>query len=197
MPAIFDTPHDAGLWWPRFAIDNLFPSGSHPGFYPRHPMLQISSAGFVMYSVRASVNVKCAMDFSRMPWDVQTCSLRMMALEGVDRVRMDKVNDSKVHSSIFQAQEKLDAMSSVEWECQSLTENAGSYNGSFIGRTYFEDKSFMELKIVLKRRSWYWIQTVIIPTFMLLAVLWASFFIVFSHYPYPFACIVGLIAVSA
>ena len=121
----------------------------------------------------------------------------MMALEGVDRVRMDKVNDSKVRSSIFQAQEKLDAMSSVEWECQSLTENAGSYNDSFIGRTYFEDKSFMELKIVLKRRSWYWIQTVIIPTFMLLAVLWASFFIVFSHYPYPFACIVGLTAVSA
>ena len=167
MPAIFDSPHDAGLWFPRFAIDNLFP-GSRPGFYPRGHMLQIASTGFVWYSFRASVDVKCPMHFARMPLDEQTCSLRMMALEGVDRVNIstDRVNIS--------FKEKLDEMSSAEWECQSLTQEAGVYHDSS-GR--FQNKSFTDLKIVLKRENRYWVQTVIVPTILLLAISWASFFI--------------------
>ena len=167
MPAIFDSPHDAGMWFPRFAIDNLFP-GSRPGFYPRGHMVQIASTGFVWYSFRASVDVKCPMHFARMPLDEQTCSLRVMALEGVDRVNIstDRVNIS--------FKEKLDAMSSAEWDCQSLTQEAGVYQDSF-GR--FQNKSFTDLKIVLKRENRYWIQTVIVPTILLLAISWASFFI--------------------
>jgi gamma-aminobutyric acid receptor subunit delta len=176
MPGIFDDPSAAGLWMPRFAIDNLFPSGSNQGFYTRDRMLRIASAGLVWYTVRASVDVKCSMDFSKMPWDVQSCPVRVMAREGVDRVTLSKANDPRIETQIYQTQATRDEMSSVEWGCQNITQEAGSYHGSF-GRTYFEDRTFMELKIVLQRKDRYWRTHVIIPTILLLAISWASFFI--------------------
>lgn len=182
MPSIFDDPHATGLWMPRFAIDNLFPSGSAPGFFSRAHMLRVESSGLVWYSVRASVDVKCSMDFSKMPWDVQRCPIRMMALEGVNRVNLSLVTDPRVDEQIFQAQETLDAMSSVEWKCQKLTQEAGSYHGSF-GRTYDEDRAFIELKIVLQRNDRYWRIHVITPTILLLAISWASFFIARAAVP--------------
>ena len=139
-------------------------------------MLRIASAGLVWYTVRASVDVKCSMDFSKMPWDVQSCPVRVMAREGVDRVTLSKANDPRIETQIYQTQATRDEMSSVEWGCQNITQEAGSYHGSF-GRTYFEDRTFMELKIVLQRKDRYWRTHVIIPTILLLAISWASFFI--------------------
>ena len=148
MPSIFDDPHAAGLWMPRFSIDNLFPSGSASGFSSRAHVLRVESSGLVLYSVRASVDVKCSMKFAKMPWDTQRCSIRMMALEGVNRVNLSLVPDTltQIDEQIFQARETLVEMSSVEWKCQKLTQEAGSYHGSF-GRTYLEDRAFIELKI--------------------------------------------------
>ncbi len=180
MPSIFDDPYAAGLWMPRFAIDNLFPGPS--GFYSRSNMLRVESSGLVWYNFRASVDVKCSMDFSKMPWDAQRCPIRMMALEGVNRVNLSLVTDPRVDEQIFQAQETLDAMSSVEWKCQKLTQEAGSYHGSF-GRTYDEDRAFIELKIMLQRNDRYWRIHVIIPTILLLAISWASFFIARAAVP--------------
>jgi hypothetical protein len=180
MPSILDDPYAAGFWMPRFAIDNLFPGPS--GFYSRSNMLRVESSGLVWYNFRASVDVKCPMDFSEMPWDTQKCPIRMMALEGVNRVNLSLVTDPRLDEQIFQAQETLDAMSSVEWKCQKLTQEAGSYHGSF-GRTYFEDRAFIELKIMLQRNDRYWRIHVIIPTILLLAISWASFFIARAAVP--------------
>ena len=69
-------------------------------------------------------------------------------------------------------------MSSVEWGCQNLTQSANSTSG-----TYFEDRSFLELEITLQRNDRYWRIHVIIPTILLLAISWASFFIARAAVP--------------
>lgn len=178
MPSIFEEPHAAGLWTPRFAIDNLFPSGSYPGFFSREHIMRVESHGIVWYSFRVSADVKCKMDFSKMPWDTQRCPIRITALEGVDRVHMYLVPDPRLDEQVYQAQETLGAMSSVEWECQNLTQSANSTSG-----TYFEDRSFLELEITLQRNDRYWRIHVIIPTILLLAISWASFFIARAAVP--------------
>lgn len=184
MPGIFEAPHETSLWIPRLAIDNMFPSGSLPGFNPREHILRVASVGLIWYSARASIDVKCSMNFSKMPWDVQSCPVRVMALEGVDRVALSKVevDEMEVNEQIYEAQETRDAMSSVEWKCQNITQEVGSYHKSF-GRTYFEDRTFMELTIVLKRNERYWTIHVVIPTILLLAISWASFFIARAAVP--------------
>ena len=151
MPSIFEEPHAAGLWTPRFAIDNLFPSGSYPGFFSREHIMRVESHGIVWYSLRVSADVKCSMDFSKMPWDAQRCPIRITALEGVDRVHMYLVPDPELDKQVYQAQETRDAMSSVEWECRNLTQSANNTSGTnFEDRNYFEDRSFLELEITLQ-----------------------------------------------
>ena len=184
MPSIFEEPHAAGLWTPRFAIDNLFPSGSYPGFYSREHIMRVESHGIVWYSLRVSADVKCAMDFSKMPWDTQKCPIRITALEGVDRVHMHLVPDPELDKQVYQAQETRDAMSSVEWQCRNLTQSANNTSGTnFEDRNYFEDRSFLELEITLQRNDRYWRIHVIIPTILLLAISWASFFIARAAVP--------------
>ena len=101
MPSIFEEPHAAGLWTPRFAIDNLFPSGSYPGFFSREHIMRVESHGIVWYSLRVSADVKCSMDFSKMPWDAQRCPIRITALEGLDRVHMYLVPDPDLDVSRY------------------------------------------------------------------------------------------------
>ena len=88
------------------------------------------------------------------------------------------MSDPRLDEQVYQAQETLDAMSSVEWECQNLTQSANSTSG-----TYFEDRSFLELEITLQRNDRYWRIHVIIPTILLLAISWASFFIARAAVP--------------
>jgi hypothetical protein len=182
MPPLFEDPYISGIWAPRIRIDNLFPSGSDVGFYLRSHTLRFASAGLVWYTARASVDVKCSMDFSKMPWDVQSCPVRVMALEGIDRVNVSEAPDTRIQTEIFESMSVRKAMSSVEWECTALSRGAGSYHDHF-GETYFEDRSFLELTIVLRRQEFYYRTHVIIPTILLLLISWASFFIARAAVP--------------
>ena len=67
-------------------------------------------------------------------------------------------------------------------ECAQLSGTFTLRSGVTSG-TYFEDRSFLELEITLQRNDRYWRIHVIIPTILLLAISWASFFIARAAVP--------------
>ena len=191
-------PHRSGE--PHFTFDNVSPSGADTSISLRSPRFRVNNDGGIWAIFRASVDLKCSMDFTDMPRDVQTCPVTFMSLEMSSRVQIlsqvqgrANVNNANIRKFVHESKQVLSDMSNTEWECRKLSEEVGAG----LNRMLDIDKSYLVLRVELARKSRVYEQEVIVPTMMLVAIAWASFFIARAAVPARVAMCAHFIAQSS
>jgi hypothetical protein len=171
LPSSYDDPSRANLWTPKMSPDNLFPSGSEPSHVSTEQYWSVGSKGFVLWNHRAAYNLKCKFDYSEMPFDEQTCTLRTISTPSETLQRQRFVTADV--SPLLEAEETLSAMSSTEWECTRITATTGVSQPPGMVRKY----SYLDVTFTFKRHHEWYIKNVVTPAVLLVVISWASFFI--------------------
>jgi len=188
LPEMYLSPRST-IWTPAITVENLLrPQPADDARSPRRiEKFTVNNEGFVWLSFRSLINVKCKMDFSDMPYDVQRCNLRMLSTEDVGRISLSPyapptpLYDPRTAADNFSnAPHRLADLSNVEWACERVeTISPVGHASSYLD----EGKPLFDLVLVLRRKHEWYEQHVIEPVIFLILVAWASFFISRSAAP--------------
>jgi hypothetical protein len=180
-PRFYQSPSTAGLWMPPVNIDNLFPSGETPGYVINQHAFTVAKGGFVWYTYRLFLDVKCSLRFENMPFDEHQCGVTFLSQEPDTRLLL--FNDAPKGSptsnkEIFSDEATLDAMSNAEWTCTNISSSMG-----YGMRDLDYKNQQVTVDFTLKRKPYWYRNEVLGPTILLVAISWAGFFIARAAVP--------------
>ena len=180
----FDGTPEGSIWTPGVAIMNI----------DEPQLVQYSSwwvypSGFVFWSKKIQIKVKCDFDFGQLPYDTQMCPIRLVGWRDVDYDIAFQFHNSP----LFPA--KSEGMA-LEWNVTDLTMAAADPKDS----GFIWGGQGLEWRLFLTRNPGTYESYVLVPIHMIICVTYLSFYI--SRYAVParvavvMICLLGLVNLS-
>lgn len=151
------------IWTPKYYFFNQINRfGSSFQFF------DIFDEGEVTVRTREGVHASCTFDFQKMPFDEQTCHLRMVMNAPNALVVFKQLQDGE--TSLFSEMNGGVVGGTTEWEIVETSSSSGTTDTQPPG-------SYVDFIIKIKRRPEYWVYFLIVPSMFLVALSYGTFWI--------------------
>jgi gamma-aminobutyric acid receptor subunit rho len=174
----------SAIWTPPY-----YYSDQIDDFGTKTQTVELSYDGRVKLTTREGVESACSSDFKKMPFDSQTCSVRMQLALPLNLSYFSTPTNSAVPFS--QASQNTGWAS--EWGITSLTTAAGTIESDTMG-------SYIDFSVTIARKSGYWVTFVLIPSIFLVVMSYGTFWIQRTAMParatFAFICYLTVISLT-
>ncbi|KAJ8042305.1 Glycine receptor subunit alpha-3 [Holothuria leucospilota] len=163
----------AELWQPDIFFSNEKQAYVHDVTVP-NMFIRIMQNGDIIYSMKLSLVLSCAMNFTKFPMDRQRCTTAIESYQSLDEeVRLAWYHENPVRliKQINLPQYKLDNNLTYSNRC---AEGNGIFEGNY---------TCLEFSFILERELTFYVVQTFLPTSLLVIMSWVSFWIDITQAP--------------
>ena len=150
------------IWTPNYYFANQVDSFGTPSRF-----VEITQNGKVTVLTTEGIEANCDFKFTKMPFDRQTCNIRLGFLHPQDEVVIESPSDG---ASALRLPRGGQLGGTLEWTIVSATSNHGVTPAPPHG-------SFVEFEFEMKRASSYWVTFTLVPAVFLVMLSYGTFYV--------------------
>uniref|UniRef100_A0A6A7G011 Glycine receptor subunit alpha-1-like isoform X1 n=2 Tax=Hirondellea gigas TaxID=1518452 RepID=A0A6A7G011_9CRUS len=155
------------IWKPDSFFENVKEAHIHQVTMP-NMLLRIYRSGDILYSLRVTLKLSCHLDLEMYPFDNQECNVRLASYANTDDVVQYRWADT-----VPIAMPEDIEIAQFDLTSNKTTQHTSVYETGLLLGNY----SGLTASFTLRRQNGYHVLQSYVPTFMIVAISWVSFWI--------------------